>query len=1200
MEDVVNRTQEDLESANGEYWIMSRGRGAKKSQRNFEEFWEAFVSECYESDLLFAADVAKKMIDWLTTLSSSELRPIRHTCTVAVLALGAALVRTAASISEQLAIAKRQLKAETNLPVTTTPGTRKSPNVRKVALLKDNEALYENRLQQVLKLVNSIFTEVVVHRYRDVMPEIRVVSIQCLGHWITTLPDQFLKDNFLKYLGWCLSDKAAVVRLEVVAILCELYENDAFTERLEPFNSRFLPRYMELCNDVDDAVVEESIHLLIAIDKHNLISSDIELSAVEKLVFDAERNNIRKAAAEFVCLQYDAFGVAVSKTKNAQLKKEQLNTQAIALVEFAEEYTQNHGVPESTVETLVDAFWDAPDLSSEQQTILLRLLVASVCKLVGSCVNRGASAAAKRESEQLQEEITVAYCKDIPSLFVMYQADSDKLSLLLQLIPMLSLKSEIIGHHSNHIKELLEKLKHAFLLHSDEELLSSLSLSIAHLLQTEHTSLKREVEVTMHELVQEVMDKTDRLLEFDLKLYDTFATTGDDASTPRNKRARNNKKSATVKEMSDVEYALRIALCRLKCLVRYVNVRGHLPPDLSSMLEKNSQTSVSDPQQGRMEKLIMAIGELMCRRTKSVSELHEEFRHVGTITHGLTIMFFDLLWITLPIFETVAEKKARDSSENATEVAETAVDLSTQVQIQKVCRSRATLEEALISVLEMHLARPNKVCDDKQKRGEEGSEHQLVESMEEIDFEDEQVAAYVDDAQCFAFITFCDARCLFVEKFQEATAPYNALDWDLPKVLILLTQMYFERKMDEAEEGEPEFEDDMEQNDPKILKEKTDAIREWDQKQQRKAELLVALGRVSLCNPSKKHQAAAVLQYFTSRDKLSVEVVKAYGKQVKSDAPVRYLEIQMTSLRQLYSSILVWKQNIEAAESGNGCDQVLEEEDLQNKVDGGKQELKELARRFSQSLGVGKIPASLRVPFLRFLREGVRYSLEEPSQFEFLETMRVYLSHLDKSSMAQLSNYFMDQLQRVRGTHDDSGDLDPRWQAVLDFQSSIASGSVAKGGTRVSTEIMHSPPLKSRVRSASSEPTPMQTTSIAEEGEEEEENTRDAETGRESAAGDHNGSMMVAGGSPVEHHHRQGPPVHERTTVADHDTDSTQFWQNRKRRQGDRNEDPGGNSKVSEHSKGDDKHRNDSEHEDGEAKEAEESAGRTRHKRRRA
>ena len=97
------------------------------------------------------------------------------------------------------------------------------------------------------------------------------------------------------------------------------------------------------------------------VDKHSLISSDIEISPVEILVFDAEREDIRKAAAEFVCLQYDAFGVAVSKTKNAQLKKEQLNTQAIALVEFAEEYIQNHGIPEGAVETLVDAFWGLED-----------------------------------------------------------------------------------------------------------------------------------------------------------------------------------------------------------------------------------------------------------------------------------------------------------------------------------------------------------------------------------------------------------------------------------------------------------------------------------------------------------------------------------------------------------------------------------------------------------------------------------------------------------------------------------------------------------------------------------------------------------------------------------------------------------------------------------------------------------------------
>ncbi|KAI9916859.1 hypothetical protein PsorP6_018119 [Peronosclerospora sorghi] len=357
MGEMVNHVLEDLESGNGEYLLMSRGRSMKKCQQNFEEFWDVFVMECYESEILFTSNVASNFVDWLTTLSSSELRPIRHTATVAVLAMSNALVHVAASISNQLAISTRQLSAEISSP----SAGKNSTNLQKMAVLKDIKALSEDRLEQVLKLVNLIFTGVVVHRYRDVMPEIRAVSMQSLGHWIITLPDHFLKDNFVKYLGWLLSDKSALVRLEVVEILCELYENDAFTERLELFNSRFMPRFLELCNDVDAAVVEASIHLLIAADKHSLISSDVDLSPVEKLVFDAQRENIRRAAAEFVCLQYDAFGVAVSKTKSAQLKKEQLNTQAIALTEFAEEYINNHDVPESAVETLVDAFWGLDD-----------------------------------------------------------------------------------------------------------------------------------------------------------------------------------------------------------------------------------------------------------------------------------------------------------------------------------------------------------------------------------------------------------------------------------------------------------------------------------------------------------------------------------------------------------------------------------------------------------------------------------------------------------------------------------------------------------------------------------------------------------------------------------------------------------------------------------------------------------------------
>ncbi|KAG1707974.1 hypothetical protein DVH05_024626 [Phytophthora capsici] len=1157
MSDLVDHVVDDLENGNGEYPIMSRGRGMRKFQRTFEEFWEVFVKECYESEILFTSDVASNLVDWLTILSSSELRPIRHTATVAVLAISNSLVRTGASISEQLAVATRQLNAETKSP----NGSQKSPNVRKVALLKDNKALYENRLQQVLKLVNLVFTGVVVHRYRDVMPEIRVATMQCLGHWIITLPDHYLKDNFLKYLGWLLSDKSAAVRVEVVEILCELYGKDVH-EKLELFTSRFLPRYLELCNDVDDGVVEECIHLLIAVDKHNLISSDIELHPVEKLVFDAEHENIRKAAAEFVCLQYDAFGVAVSKSKTATLKKEQLNTQAIALVEFAEEYIQNYGVPENAIETLVDAFWgledclvlqdwrlmtdlllvdkSAPDLSSEQQTILLRLLVASVTKLVGEGDNRPLGAAAKREAEQVQEEITVAYCKDIPSLFSLYQADSDKLALLLELIPMLSLKSEVIGHHSGHIKELLEKLKHAYLLHSEEELLTSLSLSLTHLLQTEHASLKREAEASMHELVQDIMDKFDRLEEADLKLYDTLASGGDDTPRTRNKKGKGKKRKAVkAKEISDVEYGLRIALCRIKCLTRYLNMREYLPPEI--VLSGNGTTM----HQGRMDRLVMALGDLLRRRSNSVCELDEAFRHVDTIKHGLTIIYSDLLWVTTPIFKAIEEDKKKDHPSGATTVeTEVESDSSIQIQIEKVCKSRSTLEEALISALEMHLTKRNDTADEEHKNGDETPDSHSFEAMEEIEFEDEETISYVREAQQFAFLTFCDARCLFIEKFQEATAPYSALDWTLPKVLVLLTQMHFEREMDNAEEEEPEFEDDMAENDPGVAKEKADALREWEEKQQRKAELLVALGRVSLCNPSKKHQAASVLQYFISSGKSSVEVVKTFGKQVKTDAPVRYLEIQMTALRQMFSSILVWKQDIETAEANanSSDDEAAELEELKSKVENSEQDLKELAKRLSQSLGVGKIPLSLKAPFLRFMREGVRYAMEHPTQFEFLETMRVYMGHLDNSSLAQLREYFMERLNGLRDVPDDNEDLDRRWRVLFDFQSSLTSDKVANG--RKQADTMLSPPVKSKRRSASSEPTPMQGTSIPEESEEEKTESDYAEkVETEAAAVDQLGLSV----DEVNHNDQLESPTHKRTTVAGEDPLSSDSFPTRKR-----------------------------------------------------
>ncbi|KAJ0408891.1 hypothetical protein ATCC90586_005928 [Pythium insidiosum] len=95
MSDLVDYVVGDLEQSGEGYPLASRQRAYKKFYLNFVDFWDAFVKECYESELLFSTEI------------------------------------------------------------------------------------------------------------------VRLESIRTLGTWIMGLPEQFLKDNYMKYLGWVLNDKDA-------------------------------------------------------------------------------------------------------------------------------------------------------------------------------------------------------------------------------------------------------------------------------------------------------------------------------------------------------------------------------------------------------------------------------------------------------------------------------------------------------------------------------------------------------------------------------------------------------------------------------------------------------------------------------------------------------------------------------------------------------------------------------------------------------------------------------------------------------------------------------------------------------------------------------------------------------------------------------------------------------------------------------
>ena len=63
--------------------------------------------------------------------------------------------------------------------------------------------------------VNNIFQAVSAKRFRDVAPDIRALVIQGIADWTTSLPADFLQDQYLKYVAWALSDRVTTTALDM-------------------------------------------------------------------------------------------------------------------------------------------------------------------------------------------------------------------------------------------------------------------------------------------------------------------------------------------------------------------------------------------------------------------------------------------------------------------------------------------------------------------------------------------------------------------------------------------------------------------------------------------------------------------------------------------------------------------------------------------------------------------------------------------------------------------------------------------------------------------------------------------------------------------------------------------------------------------------------------------------------------------------
>lgn len=280
-----------------------------KESRSFRDllvgFFESLINVLHETDALYTDEpLMENIARWVYTMSSSTLRPFRHTATTVALAMELALASVARKLDDRITKTQQSLDTEKS-------HKGKNRNKDMIANLQKSLNDANNNREVCGKYMMDCFEVVFVHRYRDIDARIRTECVEALGSWIWVLSTVFMEPEYLRYLGWLLSDVVPSVRQEVLKQLARVFKRDA--AKLGHFIDRFRPRLMEMATqDTDVSVRVAAVSVLEVLGENGMLEPD-ETDNVGRLIFDFE-SRIRKAVVKIFS---EMVGAAVEQRVEA-------------------------------------------------------------------------------------------------------------------------------------------------------------------------------------------------------------------------------------------------------------------------------------------------------------------------------------------------------------------------------------------------------------------------------------------------------------------------------------------------------------------------------------------------------------------------------------------------------------------------------------------------------------------------------------------------------------------------------------------------------------------------------------------------------------------------------------------------------------------------------------------------------------------
>lgn len=491
--DIIRTMTEEFEEESGEYPLVTTGQFWKKFRQNFCEFIQILVKQCQYS-IIYDQNLMDNVISLLTQLSDSQVRAFRHTATLAAMKLMTALVDVALTVSINLENTQRQYDSEQQ-------NNRSSERLE--SLMTRRKELEENT-DEIKNMLTYMFKSVFVHRYRDILPEIRSICMYEIGQWMKKYHTHFLDDFYLKYIGWTIHDKVGDVRLKCLQTLQPLYASEDLKGKLELFTSKFKERIVQMTLDKDFDVAVEAVKLVISILRfHRDMLNDKDCEHVYELVYSSHRA-VAQAAGEFLNERLFLPDDELDPDLRTRRGKKRLpNTPLIRdLVQFfIESELHEHGayLVDSLIESnpmmkdwecMTDLLLEEPGpqedpLEDRQETSLIEIMVCCIRQAATGepPVGRGPTRKllSAKELKQVQDDkqsLTAHFIQTLPPLLKKYLPDPEKIANLLVIPQYFDLEIYTTSRQEKNLDALLMLIQEIVDKHSEKSVLEACAITL--------------------------------------------------------------------------------------------------------------------------------------------------------------------------------------------------------------------------------------------------------------------------------------------------------------------------------------------------------------------------------------------------------------------------------------------------------------------------------------------------------------------------------------------------------------------------------------------------------------------------------------------------------------------------------------------------------------------------------------------------